>query len=107
MARRWGHHGPVESDIAYLDFLDAVERAESDAVILAQGSWSSAWKGDWRAAMAWLQARHADDYKPKERVELTGLGGGPVEVALTARTKLRDMLEAARRRMDGLEGGEG
>ena len=40
------------------------------------------------------------------QLELTGADGGPVEIALTARGKLRDMIEAARRRMIGLgEGG--
>lgn len=103
-----GHHGPyrtqpAEPGITYLEFLEAVERAESDAVILAQTTWSAAWKGDWRAAMAWLQARHPAEYKPKDRVELTGADGGPLEVALTARGRLIDMIEAARRRMVGAE----
>ncbi|HAF09314.1 MAG TPA: hypothetical protein DCK98_04435 [Chloroflexi bacterium] len=58
-----------------------VEQAEAKAVVLAAGYVSKAMGRDWRAALAWRARRHASEFKPHERVEITGSEGGPVLVA--------------------------
>lgn len=35
---------------------------------------------DWRARLAWLQARYPSDWSARSRLELTGKDGGPVQI---------------------------
>src|SRR2546422_9835500 len=72
------HHGSGQAELTYLHFRHMVEQAEAEAVVLAVGCVSKAMGRDWRAALAWLERRHASDFKPQERLELTGSEGGAV-----------------------------
>lgn len=92
------HHGPGEAELSYVHFLHMVEQAEADAVVLAVGHLTRAMGRDWRAALAWLDRRHPADFKPHERVEISGPEGGPVEVE-NARDKLLKKLDAISERM--------
>src|SRR2546422_12132 len=83
------HHGPGQAELTYLHFRHMVEQAEAEAVVLAVDSVSKAMGRDWRAALAWLERRHASDFKPQERLELTGSEGGPVQVRTPARSYRR------------------
>lgn len=96
------HHGPVDTEVSYLHFLHMVEQAEADAVVLAVGHLSKAMSRDWRAALAWLDRRHSSEFKPQERVELTGAQGGPVRVE-DAREKLMKKIEAIAERIRSAE----
>jgi len=75
------HHGPGHAELTYLHFLHMVEHAEADAVVLAVGYLGKAMGRDWRAALAWLERRHAAEFKPQERTEPTSPGGTPTPEA--------------------------
>ncbi len=78
------HHGPAHGELEYLHFLHMVEHAEADAVVRAVGQLSRAMDRDWRAALAWLERRHAAEFKPQERAEPTSPNGTPTPQATAA-----------------------
>lgn len=63
-------------------FCAAVEKAEAQAEQKHVGNIRKAGAdGNWQASAWWLERRrHGDWRKPAERTELSGPGGGPVEV---------------------------
>jgi hypothetical protein len=99
------HHGPVadgingDATVSYADFADMVMRAEADAVVLNVGYVQTAAKRDPRSAQWWLERRHPGLFKQPERVELSGPGGGPIEVQGEARDRLGGKIEAIARRL--------
>jgi hypothetical protein len=102
------HHGPglgldaSDADIAqrvtYSDFSDMVMRAEAEAVQLATTNWVAAFPEDWRAAREWLQSRYPREY-PKGHVQLTGPGGGPIEVEISALDTLKGKIDTIAKRL--------
>lgn len=87
----------------------------SDAIMRARGE-SQAWweaevqKGIWSRefnAAAWaksMSARFPDEYSDRSKLELTGKGGGPIEMDDSARAaKLASILTAAQQRKDNAE----
>lgn len=59
---------------------DDVERAESKAESrFLLRIMEAATKGTWQAAAWWLERRHPKEYALKNRVEMTGADGGPVQ----------------------------
>src|SRR5258708_1358340 len=76
-----GHHGPGHAELTYLHFLHMVEQAQADAVVLAAGYLGKAMGRDWRAALAWLERRHAAEFKPQERVAPTSPDSPPTPQA--------------------------
>jgi len=61
-------------------FRDSVEKAEGAAEFrfTAQVA-KAATTGTWQAAAWWLERRHPEDYALKQRMEMTGKDGGPME----------------------------
>lgn len=57
---------------------------------------------DWKAAEALLRRRYPDRWNTPERVEHSGPGGGPIELA-DARKQLMDRVKASRARLQDLE----
>lgn len=90
-----------EPERPYLELAMAVGKAEAYAEMrLVAGIYDAA-KADWRAGQAALAARDRDSWAPTPRVEVTGVGGGPVAhgvVALSAGEFERKMAELERRR---------
>ena len=74
----WVQRGKAATSGIYLEFLDALARAEAQGAsrLLAQIRLHAA--TDWRAAAWVLERRHPDDYG--KRAEVTGKEGGPVQV---------------------------
>jgi hypothetical protein len=64
----------------YLDFLDAIERAESESQIIAVSHLMKAMPSTPTAVLAWLERRFPQEWSRTERHELTGTDGGPVQV---------------------------
>ena len=97
------HHGPGHAELTYLQFLHMVEHAEADAVVLAVGCLSKAMPRDWRAALAWLERRHAAEFKPQERVEPTSPDSTPLPKATAQadETAAPDASRANRAAVDG------
>lgn len=69
-----------ETDQPHLDFLDAVERAESESQVIAVSHLMKAMPSTPTAVLAWLERRFPQEWSRTERHELTGAEGGPVQV---------------------------
>jgi hypothetical protein len=61
-------------------FFGAVEHAEAEAARRFVGNIAKAAGNNWRAAAWWLERRRPADFGKRAGLELTGKGGGPVEV---------------------------
>lgn len=80
---KWRDRGlnPDETDRAYVDFAQELAKATADAEVGAVAVIRKAMGDDWRAAAWFLERRHPDVWGQRQRTELTGARGGPVEVA--------------------------
>jgi hypothetical protein len=75
---------------AFADFAAQVRAAKSKiAQAMVSVRTKAALGGDWRAAQAWLGAHRIDECA-RERLEVSGPEGGPVQVDL--RTKIAEVL---------------
>lgn len=73
----------------YPAFASAVEAAENNAAMKWIDVLATAATQDWRAALAMLERRYPDDWG-RRRLEVTGAGGRPVELAARAVPPLPD-----------------
>lgn len=55
----------------YVDFLEAVTRAETHAEVLAATAWRAAFRDDWRAARDYLVRRHPDRWAATTRIQMS------------------------------------
>lgn len=62
------------------DFLDAVERAESESQVIAVSHLMKPMPSTPTAVLVWLERRFPQEWSRTERHELTGAEGGPVQV---------------------------
>jgi hypothetical protein len=69
-----------ETEQRHLDFLDAVERAESESQVIAVSHLMKAMPSTPTAVLAWLERRFPQEWSRTERHELTGAEGGAVQV---------------------------
>ena len=75
------------------DFSDSIEKAEADAAvrnvsIIAK----AAQEGTWQAAAWWLERSQPKKWSKQTNVELSGVGGSPINVAVDTRTALLQLL---------------
>jgi hypothetical protein len=76
----------------YREFYDAVTKAESESEVRAVALLRKHAEKQFQAAAWWLERKYPKRWGRKERLELTGSGGGPVQVAPTAlREQLRSL----------------
>lgn len=107
-ARREEGHEPRKPEQMYVDFLDAFTRAENDAEADAVRIWREQMPDDWRAAKEYLARRFGDRWGDRQRMELTGKDGGPVEQRITGDnqreevTSMIDELAARRAKKDAV-----
>lgn len=106
--RRWMVDGEKASTGQYHEFYEEVMCAESEAEIRVVAQWNADIKGNPQAARDFLARRHPDRWGPKEKTELSGPGGGPVEVSGDEALirKLNRLREQAKERGDETTGGE-
>ena len=64
----------------YLEFLEAVKKAEADAEVRTVALIETAAHENWQAAAWWLERKHNERWGRKERQEITGAEGGPLQV---------------------------
>lgn len=76
----------------YRDFREAVTRRLKDVEVKLAAEMTTQARRDWRAAWAILRARFPERWTPLTRAEISGPGGGPIEVA-PARDRLRARVE--------------
>jgi hypothetical protein len=60
-----------EHEQRYVDFLEAVTRADTHAEVLAATAWRAAFKDDWRAARDFLVRRHPDRWAATTRIQMS------------------------------------
>lgn len=66
-------------------FRDGVEKAEADAEVRFEAIVArAAQDGTWQAAAWWLERRRFNDYSQRQKVEMTGKDGGPIEQQITS-----------------------
>jgi hypothetical protein len=82
----------------FVDFFNAIKNAEGKAAMKWLQMIDDAMPENWQAAAWKLERRYPDDYG--RRTELTGKGGGPVEVDVS------DARDAIQRRLAGLAAAE-
>jgi transposase-like protein len=92
---------PYESESAYVEFLEAVEKARSQAQVRAVGLiQKAAIDGTWQAAAWFLERSDPQRWGRYGRVEVTGANGGAVAVDVTS-------LEEKVKKVIGRSQGEG
>lgn len=78
--RNWMRQGEKQEKGEYFNFFNAVRRAEAEAEIKMVELWREQMPRDWKAARDFLERRFPERWGKRERVELTGNEGGPVEI---------------------------
>ena len=71
-----------------LEFLEVITRAMHEAEFYAVKSVKDQMTKDWRAAIAFLERRFPQKWGRRERVEVTGRGGGPISLVADAKRAL-------------------
>src|SRR5439155_9145176 len=79
--RRWMERGERESRGQFRALREAVEKAEADAEVTVVAQWRSQISSSWQAARDFLARRYPDRWRPSERLEHSGPGGGPIDLA--------------------------
>lgn len=78
--RNWMKRGEEASSGQYFQFFHAVKRAEMEAESRMVAQWQSHMRHDWRAAKDFLARRFPERWANREKTEVTGKDGGPIEV---------------------------
>jgi hypothetical protein len=86
---RWMAQGAKEPASEFAVFRDEVVRAEAEAEVHAVAIMRRAMGGDWRAALAYLERRHAARWRPRHQTEIVGRQDGPGDGGLDL-SKLSD-----------------
>lgn len=98
--KRRDQGAPAEKgDRAFIEFLERVEQAESQAVDDRVRLVAIAGKNDWRAAAWFLERRRPADFGTRARVEVSGPDGAPVEMARVSKVALEAAREAMRKKI--------
>lgn len=82
----WLVRGEKEGTGLYFEFFKAVKDAESAAEVEAVEEVRLASRESWQAGMTWLERKFPDRWGRRERHEMTGRDGGPIEHMLTSFT---------------------
>lgn len=77
--RRDDEQPHTEQDAIYVDYFEDVMRARAEREAYLAGLVMKHATDDWRAALAMLQAMFPERWN-RQRLELTGSGGAPIEV---------------------------
>ena len=97
---RWLERGAEEKRGIYRDFADAVEQAEADAEVHAAAVIRKAMSDDWRAALAYLERRHPERWRRREKLELAredGFEERGLDLKKLSEEELRTLEELHRR----------
>ena len=74
---RWMARGGEEPASEFGAFRAEVLRAEAEAEVHAVAIIRRAMAEDWRAALAYLERRHAARWRPRQQTEIVGRNDGP------------------------------
>ncbi len=70
---------PDKNKLIYVEFMEAVRKADSRGEMKAVESIHKHMDGDWKAAIAYLERRHGE-WGRKDKHEVTGKDGAPLQV---------------------------
>lgn len=92
--RGTGTHKNRRANTVYAEFAEALARAEAELEVALVAQWRQQMPSDWRAVAEFLARRFPRDWG--RRTEVTGAGGGPVEVmSLTDEDRKARMAEVS------------
>jgi transposase len=86
--RNWMERGEEAKSGEYFQFFHEVTRAEAEAEARMVAQWQAQVPNDWRAAKDFLARRYPDRWANRDKHELMGDGGGPIEVDFDPREEL-------------------
>lgn len=84
----------------YVDFLNAVEKSMAEAEIRDVQIIYNAAKSDWKASAWRLERKYQDKWGRKDRTEVTGKDGGPIEIDDPREVLLNKLNTLAKRKND-------
>ena len=77
----WKNKGEKAKSGKFFEFLKSIKKAEATArVLYLEVIRKAANDGTWQAAGWFLERKYPDEWGRKERTEITGKDGGPIEV---------------------------
>ena len=74
---------PNPTEVVFYEFLQAVERARSEAIAKKVATITKSSHDDWRAAAWWLERQLPSEFGKIDRVEHTGANGEDIKVTVT------------------------
>jgi transposase len=77
--RNWMERGEKAGSGIYFQFFQSVARAEAEAEVRIVAQWQQQIPENWAAARDFLARRHPERWGPKEKREVSGPEGGPIE----------------------------
>ncbi len=83
----WLTQGEQAQSGKYVEFLEAVKKAESDAETRNVALIETAASQSWQAAAWWLERKHNNRWGRKEKQEVTGADGGPIQIQADVTSK--------------------
>ncbi len=86
--RKWMVAGQREVSGQFREFFEVVTRAIHKAEIEALKHWQGHMAKDYRACRDFLERRFPERWGRRERVEVTGRGGGPISLVAEAKRAL-------------------
>lgn len=69
----WLSKGRCQKSGQYVELLEAIEKAEADAITTSVALIRQAGRESWQAAAWWLERRYPDEWGRKERIQIEGL----------------------------------
>lgn len=88
--RVWIKKGEAARSGEFFDFLNDIKQAEGEAVEELLGTIQDAGRESWQASAWILERRHPEEFARREKTELTGRDGGPIQTEKKDGTKERD-----------------
>jgi hypothetical protein len=77
--REWMIRGANEPEGIYHEFMLAVQEAEADSEAEANKKWQKFFAEDYRAVRDWMDRRYGNRWSRKDRMEISGPEGGPIQ----------------------------
>jgi hypothetical protein len=93
-----GEDGWTERDRLCVEFVEVTQKAQDTAEVRVVAQVQTAIPTAWQAGFRWLESRAKDRWFRTTRTEITGAGGGPVQVE-SARDRLTGKVDAIAKRL--------
>lgn len=88
----WLERGKEAGAGLYFEFFEAVKKAEADAEVVKVAIISKAANENWTAAAWWLERRSPQDWGRRDRHEISGVNGAPIQHQVSKFTEAADKI---------------